>query len=500
MVLAARPGAAQVLPVTVPKGVLRFDFDGEFRTWDWRWHDGTREEWADPLSQAMLGRTAVAGVGAADSVLRRITGLPTVALSVGSSRATALVNYGTIGFGGSVGLTRRLTVFGRVPFVQAQVRSRFTFDGSTATAGLAVAGANQGLLDQLGGALGDLSQAIASGAFDADPARKALAQQTLDRGSELQADLGTLLGGSPGTPFAPLESSAAGMATATAVTSLAQTLESLGIATLTAGVVLPTAPLSEDEFNAFVTDPAGPVAIRPITGFPILSTIGDVELGAAYALVDRFPESDYATGIRSVVRATVRLPTATLDRPSLVADLGTGDRQLDLQGEILTDFTSGRFGARVTGGYNLQLAGTLTRRVAPLSMPFPPAASLATVRRDPGDVWWLGAQPFVRLAPYLSLGGTFEYYTKGRDGYRYAGQAPAAGVDPDVLSEGSRQTAVLLGGALSYAHSGLDKRGRQKMPMEASIRYQRIVTSSDGIVPDANQVLLRLRFYTRLWR
>lgn len=497
----AAPAAAQITPVTVPKGQLRFDFDGEFRSWDWRWHDGSREEWAARFDRPTLDRTVLPGLRAADSLLRRITGIQDVTLSAGKTEAAALVNFGTIGFGGSLGVTSRLTLFTRVPFVQAQVRPHFGFDGSSATAGLAAADANQLLMGQLGTALSDLSQQISSGAFDGDPAQKALAQQTLAQGTALQSDLGTLLGGAPDTPFAPLASSPEGIATLAAVDGLRTALEGLGIASLTASAVLPAEGLTSDQFDAFTTDPDGPLAIRPITELPILSYIGDIELGAAYALVDRFPASRYGAGVRAVIRGTVRLPTAQEPNPDRLLGIGTGDHQPDLQVDLVTDFASGRLGARLEAGYNLQLAANQTRRVAPIDDPFPAKTTLALVRRDPGDEWWIGAQPFVRLATYLSLSGAVHYYRRGVDRYEYAaGQTPIAGVGADVLAAGSRQGALLMGGALSYAHSGLDKRGQQKLPLEASLRYQRIVRSHQGILPDANQVLLSLKFYTRLWQ
>ncbi len=501
LALAAGPAAAQVVPVTVPKGMLRFDFDGEFKSWDWRWHDGSREDWARRFDQPRLGAGLLPGVESADSLVARIIGTPNVDLSAGSTHGSALVNLGTIGFGGSLGLTRRLTLFGRVPFVQAQVRPSFGYDGTTATVGLAVAGANGLLIGQLGSALGDLDQQITSGALDGDPARKAQAQQLLAQGISLQSNLGTLLGGDPNTPFAPLASSTAGQATAAAVSNFSQSLSAFGITSVTAGVALPTAGLSADEFNAFLTDPTGPVAIRPLDELPILTYIGDIELGAAWAVVDRFPASDYGSGMRTVIRGTARLRTGKLPNPNRLLDVGTGDGQPDLQVDVITDVARGRFGTRIEAGYNLQLPGNQNRRVASPTVPFPAAATFAGLRRDPGDEWWIAAQPFFRLAPYLSLGGAVQYYRKGLDTYSYAaGQAPIPGVDVGVLAEGSRQQAFLLGGAVSYAHSGVDKRGRQKRPMEASIRYQRIVRSSTGLMPDANQVQLSLHFYTRIWQ
>jgi hypothetical protein len=57
----------------------------------------------------------------------------------------------------------------------------------------------------------------------------------------------------------------------------------------------------------------------------------------------------------------------------------------------------------------------------------------------------------------------------------------------------------MLAGGMSFAHSGLDKKGERKLPMDASIRYERIVQSGLGIFPDFNTVRIDLRFYGRLF-
>jgi len=207
-----------------------------------------------------------------------------------------------------------------------------------------------------------------------------------------------------------------------------------------------------------------------------------------------------AMGIRTVLDGTVRLRTAQLDRPDRLFDVGTGDRQPDVELSLVTDLAVGRLGARLTGGYNLQLPGNQNRRVTPRDQPIAPATSLAGVRRDPGDVLRLSAQPFFRLAPYLMLYGGVDYWSRGVDEYSYvAGQPDIEGVDLAVLADGSESTFITVNAGLTYSHSGIDKLGRRKLPMDASFRYQRIVRSQTGILPDAHLVRIDLRFYTRLF-
>jgi hypothetical protein len=299
----------------------------------------------------------------------------------------------------------------------------------------------------------------------------------------------------------PTASSAPGAALLAAIQQLRADLAAAGISSFTAPLNLPTARAGMDDFTAYLVDPAGPIAGQPLDDTPYFTLLGDIEVGAAIALVNRFPASRIGSGFRAVLDATVRLPTAELDRPDRFLDLGNGDRQLDVDVNLTTDVALGRFGLRMAGGYNLQLAGTQSRRVSAPDQPIAPAATLAQVRRDPGDVIRFSARPFLRLATYLSLYGAVDYWSRGTDQYGYlAGQTPIEGVDVNVLAAGSKADALLVSGGISYSHSGENKLGILKLPLDASLRYERIVRSGTGIIPDASTVRVDLRLYTRLWQ
>jgi len=501
---------AQVLPITVPKGKLRFDFGGKFELYDWRWRDGAREEAAADFQRSVVDPTFLPGLTDAEARLKRITGLSTVDLSLGRSAASRLVKLGTLGIGLAAGVTRWLTVFGNVPIVRVKVQPRFVLDTATATAGVNGAndvfgnavtqGAARAFLGQLAQARANLLANLARGDYDADPNTKALAQRTVTRIEQLLADIGPLLEGTTAPAFFPLDRSATATRVKQVVQDLQATLQTLMVTTLTTLPPFPSSAVSDDEFLDFVTNPQGPIAARPFRDVPETIYVGDVELGAAVALVDRFPAGRYGAGFRTVLGATARLRTARLPRSDRFFEAGTGDRQPDIETSLTTDLSAGRLGARLQASYNLQLPGNQNRRVAPLTQPIAPSATLAGVRRDPGDVLRLSAQPFLRLAPLLSMFGSLDYWRRGEDRYSYVtGQPPIPDVDIQVLAAGSRSTALLVAGGISYAHAGIDKRGRTRLPLDASLRYERIIRSGTGIVPDANTVRIDLRFYTGLW-
>jgi hypothetical protein len=493
---AAPVASAQILPLTVPRGKLRWDFYGRFEEYDWRWRDGVREEAAGDFDRRSLDRTFLPGLAETEDRLRRITGLANLNLTLGSTRASKMVNLGTLGIGGAIGVTRRITVFGMIPIVRVKVEPRFLIDTLTATAGLSP---NNGVLaGQLTAVVTDLNQRLnVDHAYDADPPLKSLAESTLNKLLDLQLLLNTPAVAS----FAPKAGTNLGTAYLAAVEAIQQDLSGpLGTTSFTGLPALPAGFIDRAVVDQYLTDENGTIQARPLDDVPETFYIGDVEVGAAFSLFDRFPKDAYAVGARSALQAIVRLRTARLAAPSRLFEIGTGDRQPDIEVNWVTDVVKGRLGARLLAGYNLQLPGNQNRRVTSPDQPIALATSLAGVRRDPGDVIRLGAAPFVRLAPYLSLYLGVDYWRKGTDVWSYVpGQPPIEGVDISVMGKDSKSDALLLSGGISYANSGLDKYGRRKLPMDASIRYERVAHTGIGIVPDSNVLRVDLRFYSHLF-
>ena len=498
---------AQILPITVPKAKLRLDFLGQFQSYDWRWNDGSRNEVAAAFNR-VLDASFIPGLAAAERRVRTITGRNDLSLNLGRSTSTQLVNLGTTGFGGAYGLTKSITIHGMVPIIAVKVSPRVLIDSTGSTAGFNPAsetfgnaigrGQTVGFLSVLRVAINNLRARITAGAYDANPTLRQSADQALIRGQLLDTELTALLQ-DVAADFAPRESSEASRLIRAEISAFRSTLGSLGVTMDPGSPAFAAQGLDYDRFENFLTNPDGSIGMRPIDDIPALSYLGDVEVGVAVALVDRFPGAKYGSGLRAVIDGTVRLRTAKLDSPDRLFDVGTGDRQPDVEVSLTADYVKGRLGARFTGGYNLQLPGNQNRRVTRYDQPIAPKSTLAGVRRDPGDVLRVSAHPFLRLAPYLSLYAGADYWTKGRDTFVYAvGQTELPGIDIAVLGDGTASDALLLSGGLSYSHSGLSKRGAMGLPMDASFRYERIARSRKGIIPDINSVRIDLRFYTRL--
>ena len=500
---AIAPLSAQLQPVTVPRGLLRLTFGGQFDYWDRRYLDGTRQDAAGDFIRNPLDGAFLPALAADEAALRRVAGGQAISLSLGGSTGSMLVNVGTGHIGAAYGLGSRLTLFGNVPIVRVRVQNVFALDSTEATAGFnpahPVFGNTEGgptvtFLNQLDAALGTVAANLAAGAYDADPARKALAQQTLTQGTALQTDLEALL---LGATFLPLAGTSAAAAITAPIESLRATLTTLAGPGFDAAPALPTARLSGAGFEGFATNPDGPIASSPFQA-PILQYLGDVELGAAFAWLERRP----ATGLRlrSVIQGTVRLRTGRLDLPQNFFDRSTGDRQSDLQADLVTDVFAGGFGARLTARYVHQLPGRVTSRITPPDQPIAPASATAELERDPGEIVELGIEPFIRIAPTLALVAGIRRWSKGADSYAYTrSQTPIEGLSPDVLGIGSKENATLLSASLSFSHEGIRKDGTIGLPMDAAVRWERVIGSSLGRVPERHTVAVQLRLYRKLF-
>ncbi len=502
----ALPLPAQLAPITVPKGLLRLDFAGRFDNWDQRFLDGVRQDAATDFAYNPFGASFLPPLAAAEAELRRVTGVQAISLSLGRSSSSMLVNVGTANIGAAYGLTSRLTVFGTVPIVRVRIQNRFSLDSTDANAGFNPADPSFGdavgaaltssFLAQFQSTLTTISARIADGTYDANPAQKALAQQIVSQGTPLHTDLKALF---ETVTFLPVAGSAAAGSLLAPIESLQTSVETLDPTfSFTALPALPSRGPGGQEFEDFITSPDGPFQARAFSP-PILQYIGDIEVGAAFTWLDRRPRNG-GIGIRSVLVGTVRLRTGQLDRPEDFFDIGTGDRQPDVQGDLVTDLARGRIGARLTARYVLQLPGRKDRRLSSPDQPLAPAATVAAVEWDPGEIVEGSFEPFLRIGPTLALTAGVRHRSKGADHYSYVrNQAPIEDTTPDVLAIGSKQNGTALSVGLSFTHDGQRRDGTVGMPMEAALRWEKVTRSSLGRVPASESVSMALRFYRKIF-
>lgn len=495
--LAPSAARAQLPPVGVPPGVVRFEVDGGFDIWDHRFVEGNSQPLGAALTTQSLGSTQIPALGSTEEQIREITGLAQYQLSLGGLTADLIADRGTAMFGLSLGVTRSLAIFGRIPLVRARVQSALDLDPTSANAGLTPDVSEQdAFFQQFDGAISTLSGRLAAGAYDADPALRALAEATLADGGALRDNLFLLLADpESSSPFVPIASSEAGSAITGQVVSLQTTLAgNLGVTGFSAAPVLPAEAATEDDIRFLLEDPTGPVGIS--TGESIVTFRGDAEAGASYTLVDRWDQETKRGGFRAAVEGLVRFPTGERARSDRIMALGTGDGQTDVEVRGTVDLGSGPWGARLEAGYNRQLEADFADRVASPDEPLAGVDRLANVRRDPGDVVRLAVRPFFRIARTFALIGALEYQSRGQDDVTYLNDAAAIpGVDASVLAEGTDAQATLLSLGVTYSNPGALRPGGRGLPVDAAWTYERVLSASSGIVPDVHRLRGLFRVY-----
>jgi hypothetical protein len=491
---------AQLPPVGVPRGVVRVELDGALESFDHRWLDGERQGYGADVSSPALGSNLIPALADAEARLARITGLADYHLNLGSLSTDAQGDVSRADLGLSLGLTRSITIFGRLPVVRARVQKSITLDPTGGDAGVNP-GATQeaSFFSQFDAAVIELDAAIGRGDYDANPGRKALAQSTLADATALRDDLfGLLSDPSTAAGFVPTSSSTAGLALLARIAALQGTLDTdLGVTGFTLAPTLAAASATSDDLIRFVSDPAGPIALR--TGDSTVTFRGDAETGLALTLADRWDRSGKPGGFRAAIEGLVRYPTGVRARSDRLLTLGTGDGQTDVEARITADLGSGRWGARLVGDYNRQLAADLADRVASPSQPFPDTTLLSNVHFDPGDDLSLTVRPFFRLAPSFAIIGTVQRWTRSADKVSYLSTADEIpGVDASVLAEPKR-SATLVGIGLTYSNPGRLRGQGRGLPVDAGWSYERIASASGGRVADVNRVRASLRVYFGVW-
>jgi hypothetical protein len=499
--LAAPPAAsAQLPPVGVPPGVVRVEVDGNFDSWEKRFRDGTREPLGSALSSSALGSDLLPVLAPYDTLIRRITGIGDFRLNLGSLAGDAHGDVSNATIGLALGVTPAVSVFGRLPLARTRMQTTLAV-GAGGNAGLNPGTATQApFFDEFAGALATLENQIAVGAYDDDPARRALAEATLAQGGELFSDLFTLLA-DPATAsaFVPTAGSDAGTALDTRLADLQTTLGTeLGVDGFAARPSLPAAPATAADVSAFIGDPLGSINVQP--GDAEVTFRGDAEAGLAVTLADRWDREGKRGGFRAAAEGLVRFPTGNRARNDRLLAVGTGDGQTDVEIRGVVDLGSGNLGLRLEGGYNRQLAADVVEAVVPPTQPFTARDLLAPLRLDPGDVTTLAIRPFWRIARTFALVGSLERWSRGEDAVEYRSPEDAIpGVDAGVLAQGTDASATVVSAGVTYSNPGALRPGGTGLPVDAGWTYERVVGASGGIVPDIHRFRARFRLYFGVW-
>ncbi|HXL07133.1 MAG TPA: hypothetical protein VN964_09450 [Gemmatimonadales bacterium] len=519
---ASLAAAQSVERTDVPaRGILRVTFDPRIMTWNDEFTDAGRRRLGFGLTGDTVGSRYIPALAQLEQNVRAVTGdlvpaiqpqllghgdrvalLPRFVASLGAGLLSVRQERRTYPITAELGVTSRLSVSLTVPIVRVATRSGLQLSTSGANLGLnprlTVTGAEAAYLaffTQFDTTLARLDQNIAAGLYGSCtpscPARDSSAYWHGIYDALHHITYGVGQPGSPGSPFMPLDSSAAGRGIDSAVARIRRDMATFGVAGFDTTFLLPSDTLSSVLVQAAIVDSAIGFGYNRIpfrSGFRY--GFGDVELGAKYRLLGG---AHYAAALK----ALVRLPTGARDSADELLAQSIGDHQIDLEGQLTQELMAGPLWLNLAVRAAVQRPGTRVRRVAPPDAFLVPAAATASLRWDPGDYVAVDVAPLVRLAPEFAVGFTAGYWTKQRD--RYAFQSPqdsvalatrlGAPIAASVLDEGTSQRRLRLGFAMTY-HGAT---------VEGGFSIEQTVSGVGGFVPAATVYRLVLRTSRKLF-
>ncbi len=490
----------------VPRGALRIDFSPHYTNYNLRFSFGTpgiADGTAEPLGTDLTVDTAGSNIfptfSGAEDAIRSLTGDAAYRLNVGKFSTIRDADVRHFPFGFALGVSQRLTVRLNIPIVTTRSQVTFTSDTTDANVGWNLADENYGdattaadaaaLISQLSAAISEIEAMIAAGNFGCPSGPGCdLARSTVTRATTLLGNLFAITGlgaGAEAVAFAPLATSAAGVAMLADIATVALNLQAQGATPVTATLPLPTGRLSADDINNALL--AGPdFAALPI-GFNRQTKFGDIEIGARFGLLMN------ATA-RAALTTTVRLPTGRPSSADNFVDIGTGDGQTDIELGLEAAFEPGNsIGLSFGASYTLQLAHSLDRRVTTPDAPLVPVSHRFLVKRDLGNVIRFSAYPTIRLSSVFRVFGSVHYFRKGQDSFSYPGSSPAGALDLALLEVETEMRALSYGGGIAY-RSDQTSRG-QTLPIEAGLNYRAAFSGSGGLTPKTNSMQLYLRLF-----
>ena len=442
------------------RGMLRISFDPQVMTWNDVFLSSGRMKLGAPLSGDTVGGRSIPLVAQMEQNVRFVTGMAGFVASLWQGVLTVRQERRTYPIKAEVGVTDRLSVSLMVPIVRVATRASLQISSKGANLGvnplvlnaLGARGTDSAFFAQFDQALTQLDQQAAG---CGSPPSPCAARDSSTRWHAVRDALhASVYGvGQTGSPFLPLDTSAAGRAIDDAVGRIRQGLVTFGIGGFDTTVALPPDTLDLPTFEQVMVQPDP-------TGFGYASLpfernfsyrLGDVELAAKYRLLNG---AHHATAVQAIVR----LPTGAVDSANDFLRQWVGDHQLDLEGRVQQELSAGPLWLNVALRAGTQRPGTRVRRVAPFEAFLVPAAATVNMRWDPGDYAGVDVAPMIRFAPTFAAGFTVGYFTQARDHYAFQSAqdsvalaarmgAPTAA---SVLDELTSQRRVRMGFAATY--------------------------------------------------
>jgi hypothetical protein len=493
----------------VPKGVLRLSFEPFYMNARDRFDaSGMVEPIGTDFSDSAAGIRLFPTLEGAQLAVRSIVNDPNYTINAGAWTTTLDADIRRFPFDFHFGLTDWLTITTRLPIVTTRMQVSFVVDSSTANVGwnqIATQAGNsaalaelQSLFSQLEAGAQYVEGQIASGGYDCPSGPVCdQAQDVVDRTRALKLDL-TLLSGADETgvvnpalpPLNPVATTTEAQAIVAEIASISSDLQALGATAVTADYPFPAVgDVGSEGMNAILGDSAFGYAAEPLDFIKYRNKLGDAEIGLKIGLAQK-------TNLRAIASATVRLPTGSLDSPDHYVDLGTGDKQTDVEFGLEGYWQAGSFLAlAANASYNMQFGSSLVRRATTHEAPLAPLYTRTTVNRKLGNELRAGLFPSILLSHSFTVYGSVLYYHKPADSYTSDATDSGSPADPTTLGYQTKMTTWSFGAGIYY-HAARNRSG-PTLPIEAGIDYRAALQGKGGQTPKS----VGVNFYLRLfWR
>ena len=368
--------AAQALDDTlVPQGRVRLQMFPVFTSWDSRFGQTDsgvtgRESLGDDLTTTSA-ESLFPGTASLIAAIESMSGASGYTPVLGETIGRVGKDVTRVEFGGHIGIFDWLTVGAVVPWTRTRTNVDVVFRPDTLAGDL---GLNPTATDGVGvdAFLQALSTADAAAQANASSICGTLpgspscisAQGLAARTAAFSSSASTAYTASP---FFPITGSSTAASLAASAATLDADLMTAGLLGIGAPMVFASEWVGPDDF----------AGLSSVTGFGVegarlgdvrsLWNFGDVEVSASVRLLEgALRDSAQVTpwlSYRVIGTVLGRLPTGVSENPDVFLDVGTGDRQADVEGRLFGELMLGRrLGVRGAARYGIQMPRTLVRR------------------------------------------------------------------------------------------------------------------------------------------
>jgi hypothetical protein len=251
----------------------------------------------------------------------------------------------------------------------------------------------------------------------------------------------------------------------------------------------------------------GPAALQQLTqvatafpgigydslGSPDRISVGDVEVSAAFKLMDSFADTARNRAFRALLRGVVRLPTGFPSYGLVPFEVGTGTHQTGGDLGIVVDT---RFSRRLMATLAAQYTAYFTK-ASILRVPNSDYALFPLVPPDSGT-WREGNALQVEATPRIQLTDFFSFHGAYALRHQAAPQYTNSNGGTPPLFEPTNEQRVGLG----FAYSTVNRyaAGRSSVPFEIFFTHLETIAASGSLVPKYRRDQIELRIYYRLFR